>query len=88
MITRKYDKEIEALRDRSADATCFTAQYHDTHANAHITYADDHMLYITMSEYSDGLNYAAYYGNGSGNHKAEFATFEELLTYLDGGKAA
>ena len=88
MITRKYDKEIEALRDRSADATCFTAQYHDTHANAHITYADDHMLYITMGEYSDGLNYAAYYGNGSGNHKAEFATFEELLTYLDGGKAA
>ena len=88
MITRKYDKDIETLRDRSADATCFSAQYHDTHANVHITYADDHMLYITMGEYSDGRNYAAYYGNGSGNHRAEFATFEELLTYLDGGKAA
>ena len=41
-----------------------------------------------MGEYSDGLNYAAYYRNGSENHKAEFATFAELLTYLDGGKAA
>lgn len=88
MITRKYDRDIGALREHFPNATCFTAQYHDTHANAHITYADDHTLYITMGEYSDGLNYAAYYRNGSENHKAEFATFEELLTYLDGGKAA
>ena len=88
MITKKFDKEVAALRNRSADATCFTAQYHDTHANVHITYADDHILYITMGEYSDRRNYAAYYGNGSGNHRAEFATFADLLTYLDGGKAA
>ena len=88
MITRKYDRDIETLREHFPNADGFTTGVFNTHAYVHITYADGYTLYITMGEYSDGRNYAAHSGDGSGNHKAEFATFAELLTYLDGGKAA
>lgn len=88
MITRKYDKEIETLRECFADANSFTAGFFNTHANVHIIYADGYTFYITMGEYSDGRNYAAYYGNGSGNHRVEFATFAELLACLCPPEAA
>lgn len=81
MITRKYDRDIETLRERFPSATCFTAQYHDTHAHATITHGTD-CISISMVGYSDGRT--GYLLNGDMN----FATFEELLTYLDGGKAA
>ena len=88
MITRKYDRDIETLREHFQNADSFATMVFNTHANVHITYADGYTLYITMGEYSDGRNYAVHYGDECGNHKAEFATFAELLTYLDGGKAA
>lgn len=81
MITRKYDKYIETLRDRYADATCFTAQYHDTHAHATITHGDD-SISISMVGYNDGRT--GYLLNGD----MKFDTLAELLTYLDGGMAA
>ena len=81
MITSKFDKDIETLRGRFPNATCFIAQYHDTHAHATITHGTD-CISILMVEYDDGRT--GYLLNGDMN----FATFEELLTYLDGGKAA
>ena len=88
MITRKFDRNIETLREHFPNTDGFTAEIFNTHAYVHITYTDGYTLYITMGEYSDGRNYAAHSGDGSGNHKAEFAIFAELLTYLGGGKAA
>ena len=80
-ITRKYDRDIETLRGRFPNATCFIAQYHDTHANATITHGTD-CISISMVGYDDGRT--GYLLNGDMN----FATFAELLTYLGGGKAA
>ena len=81
MITRKYDKDIETLRGHFPNATCFTAQYHDTHAHATIAHGDD-SISISMVGYSDGRT--GYLLNGD----MKFDTLADLLTYLDGGKAA
>lgn len=81
MITRKYDKDIETLRGRFPSATCFTAQYHDTHAHATISHGTD-CISILMVEYDDGRT--GYLLNGDMN----FATLADLLAYMDGGKAA
>lgn len=81
MITRKYDKDIEALRERFPSATCFTAQYHDTHAHATITHGTD-CISISMVGYNDGRT--GYVLNGD----MKFNTLADLLTYMDGGKAA
>ena len=81
MITRKYDRDIETLREHFPNATCFTAQYHDTHANATITHGTD-CIGISMVGYDNGRT--GYHLNGD----MKFDTLAELLTYLDGGKAA
>ena len=81
MITKKFDRDIETLRGHFPNATCFTVQYHDTHAHATISHGTD-CISILMVEYDDGRT--GYLLNGDMN----FATLADLLTYLDGGKAA
>ena len=81
MITRKYDRDIETLREHFPNATCFTAQYHDTHAHATITHGTG-CISISMVGYDDGRT--GYLLNGDMN----FATLADLLAYMDGGKAA
>mgnify|MGYP000007561719 CR=1 FL=1 len=81
MITRKYDKDIETLRTHFPNADSFTAQYHDTHAHATITHGTD-CISISMVGYSDGRT--GYVLNGD----MKFDTLADLLTYMDGGKAA
>ena len=81
MITRKYDKEIEALRERFPSATCFTAQYHDTHAHATITHGDDSIT-ISMVGYDDGRT--GYLLNGA----MKFDTLADLLATFAPPEAA
>ena len=81
MITRKYDRDIETLRGHFPNATCFTAQYHDTHAHATITHGTD-CISISMVGYDDGRT--GYLLNGD----MKFDTLADLLTYMNGGKAA
>lgn len=80
-ITRKYDRDIETLRAHFPNATCFTAQYHDTHAHATITHGDD-SISVSMVGYDDGRTGCLLNGD------MKFDTLADLLTYLDGGKAA
>ena len=81
MITRKYDKDIEALRERFPSATCFTAQYHDTHAHATITHGDDSIT-ISMVGYDNGRT--GYLLNGD----MKFDTLADLLATFDPPEAA
>ena len=81
MITKEFDRDIEALREHFPNADSFTAQYHDTHANATITHGTD-CIGISMVGYDNGRT--GYLLNGDMN----FATLADLLAYLDGGKAA
>lgn len=81
MITRKYDRDIETLRGHFPNATCFTAQYHDTHAHATITHGDDSIT-ISMVGYNDGRT--GYLLNGD----MKFDTLADLLDTFDPPEAA
>jgi len=80
MITRKYDKDIETLRTHFPNATCFTAQYHDTHAHATITHGTD-CISISMVGYDDGTGYLL-------NGDMKFDTLADLLDTFDPPEAA
>ena len=81
MITRKYDKDIETLRECFPNADGFTAQYHDTHAHATITHGDD-SISISMVGYDDGRT--GYLLNGD----MKFDTLADLLAAFDPPEAA
>ena len=83
MITRKYDKDIETLRGRFPSADGFTASYGSGYASASIHYGE-RTIHIMMTG-----RYLLTAGSESDGYTcAEFATLTDLLTYLDGGKAA
>ena len=81
MITRKYDRDIETLREHFPNADGFTASYGSGHACATILHAT--LILITAGRYNLTAG-----GESDGYTCAEFATLTDLLTYLDGGKAA
>ena len=83
MITRKYDHDIEALRGHFPNADSFTASYGSGYTSASIHYGE-HTIHIMMT----GRYLLTAGSESEGYNHAEFDTLAELLTYLDGGKAA
>lgn len=83
MITRKYDKEIEALREHFPNADSFTASYGSGHACATIRHGK-HTTQIMMT----GRYLLTAGSEGGGYTHAEFDTLEDLLLAIAGGKAA
>ena len=83
MITRKYDKDIETLREHFPNADGFTASYGSGYASAFIHYGE-RTIHIMMT----GRYLLTAGSKSEGYNNAEFTSLADLLTYLDGGKAA
>lgn len=83
MITRKYDRNIETLREHFPNADGFTACYGSGYASASIHYGE-RTIHIMMT----GRYLLTVGSESEGYNHAEFTSLADLLTYLDGGKAA
>lgn len=82
-ITRKYDRDIETLRGHFPNADGFTASYGSGYASASIHYGE-RTIHIMMT----GRYLLTAGSESEGYNHAEFTSFADLLTWLDGGKAA
>ena len=84
MIIRKYNRDIETLREHFPNADGFTASYGSGHACATIRHGGHTtLILITAGRYNLTAG-----GASDGYTCAVFPTLADLLTYLDGGKAA
>ena len=84
MITKKFDKDVEAIRDTFPNADSFTVSYGSGHACATIQHGGHTtLILITAGRYNLTAG-----GASDGYTCAVFATLADLLTWLDGGKAA
>mgnify|MGYP000845725667 CR=1 FL=1 len=83
MITRKFDRNIEVLRNRFADADAFIAQYHSNFVDASAHYGD-YIISVRVGEYDDGRTYyLCRTGEAGKTTGTEYPSFDALLAAFD-----
>ena len=88
MITRKFDRNIEVLRNRFADADAFIAQYHSDFVDAS-AHSGDYIISVRVGEYDNGRSYyLCRTGEAGKTTGAEYPSFDALLAAFGPPEAA
>ena len=88
MITRKFDRNIEVLRNRFADADAFIALYHSNFVDASAHYGD-YIISVRVGEYDDGRTYyLCRTGEVGKTIGTEYPSFDTLLAAFAPPEAA
>ena len=88
MITCKFDRNIEVLRNRFADADAFIAQYHSNFVDASAHYGD-YIISVRVGEYDNGRSYyLCRTGEAGKTTGAEYPSFDALLAAFGPPEAA